>query len=147
MDNDFLQWLTQQQKLFAERRFDEMDLPRVEDEVFNAASEQVRDPVLASMKDIIKFFILFDYFPGYGEHIAASEAIQSGRAAIGWAFTHSPSLQATLSEEFPGLWVAVRDDMRELFEHYDHSPELVPTDNPYTLDQLLDEKVYPKHWD
>jgi hypothetical protein len=140
------QWLDRQQELFIERRFDEMDLHGVQTTVFAAARREILAPAESGLRALLKVFILFDYYPGYQEVIAATDAIFSARADIETALMRTLGLRQHLEEEFPRIWASVREQMVEMFWQQEVNPASIPETNPYVLEALLDVAIFPQNW-
>jgi hypothetical protein len=139
-DNDFALWAERQAALLRARRFDELDLDHLIEEVEDL-SRRERDAVESHVETIL-------------EHLLKLELSSAGRPRRGWLVTVdrqrarlarklTTTLRQHLEAELPALYAGLRRPVaRQLEKDGARSPSL-PSACPYTLEQILDPDWLP----
>jgi hypothetical protein len=139
-ESDFAAWAKQQARLLEERRFDELDLGHLIEEVADLATNQ-RHAVLSCARLILQHFLKLEYSPATWPRRGWQETIVAQRTDL------EERLTATLRRDLEAGLAAVygrarRDAARDL--RRDNVAETaLPNACPYTLDQILDPDWLP----
>jgi hypothetical protein len=137
---DFPLWAERQAALLRARRFDELDLDNLIEEVEDL-SRRERDTVESLVETIL-------------EHLLKLELSKADRPRRGWLVTVdkqrsklarklTTTLRNHLQTELPALYVGLRRPVARQLEKDGVSPDALPTACPYTLDQILDPDWFP----
>jgi hypothetical protein len=139
-DEDFPLWAERQGALLRARRFDELDLDNLIEEVEDL-SRRERDTVESHVETIV-------------EHLLKLELSRASRPRRGWAVTIdkqraklarklTTTLRNHLHAELQALYAGLRRPVARQLEK-DHVPaDALPAACPYTLDQILDPDWLP----
>jgi len=136
-DKDFAQWAADTADALRERRFDEVDVEHLVEEVEGLASKDFRE--LRSRLIILLMHLLKWQFQADGRSASWKATINIQRIDIEGILEASPSLRA-------------RIPLGTAFEKARKSAEMetmlasgtFPNHCPYTLDQILDESFWPE---
>lgn len=139
-EDDFTLWAERQAAILRARRFDELDLENLIEEVEDLGRRE-RDMVESRLETIL-------------EHLLKLELSNAGRPRRGWLVTLdkqraqlarklSTTLRNHLETALPALYAGLRRPVARQLEKDDLSPDALPAVCPYTLDQILDPDWYP----
>jgi hypothetical protein len=139
-EDDFPLWAERQAALLRAKRFDELDLDNLVDEVEDL-SRRERDAVESHVETVL-------------EHLLKLELSNAGRPRRGWLVTVdrqrvklarklTPTLRRHLEAELPALFVGLRRPVARQLEKDGMPPDALPAACPYTLAQILDPEWYP----
>jgi hypothetical protein len=139
-ENDFALWAERQAALLRAKRFDELDLENLIEEVEDL-SRRERDTVESYVETIL-------------EHLLKLELSSAGRPRRGWLVTVdkqrarlarklTTTLRNHLAAELPALYAGVRRPVARQLEKDSAPPDALPAACPYTLEQVLDPDWYP----
>jgi hypothetical protein len=139
-EDDFPLWAERQAALLRARRFDELDLENLIEEVEDL-SRRERDAVESHVETVL-------------EHLLKLELSRAGRPRRGWLVTVdkqrarlarklTTTLRNHLHSELPALYAGVRRPLARQLEGNHVSADALPAACPYTLDQILDPDWYP----
>jgi Domain of unknown function DUF29 len=141
-EEDFPLWAERQAALLRARRFDELDLENLIDEVEDL-SRRERDTVESHVETIL-------------EHLLKLELSNAGRPRRGWLVTVdkqraklarklTTTLRNHLEAELPALYAGLRRPVARQLEKDGVPLESLPPTCPSTLDQILDPDWFPKN--
>jgi len=137
---DFAAWAEQQARLLQERRFDELDLDHLIEEVADLATNQ-RHTVLSRARRILQHFLKLEYSPATWPRRGWKETIVTQRTDL------EERLTATLRRDLEGgladTYVRARRDAARDLKQDRVAERDLPTECPYTLDQILDPDWLP----
>lgn len=137
-DRDIYAWANENARLLQERRFDELDLTNLIDEVQDMARSEQRG-ILSHLKNLLMHLLKWE-FQAELRNKSWSTSVVNARLEI-----------EELIEESPSLRNAPAQDMAKA---YSHARKLAsketgfplskfPAECPYTLEQVLDEDWLP----
>jgi hypothetical protein len=139
-EEDFPLWAERQAALLRARRFDQLDLENLIEEVEDL-SRRERDTVESHGETIL-------------EHLLKLELSSATRPRRGWLVTVdrlraklarklTTTLRNHLEAELPALYAGLRRPVARQLEKNGVSPDTLPVACPYTLDQILDPDWLP----
>src|ERR687897_3018732 len=133
-DEDFCAWAERKARLLQERRFDQLDLDHLIEEVADLPKAE-RTAVLSRARWIMADFLKLEYSPAPWPRRGWKETVRTQRADFEEIL--SPTLRRELLAELAAVYGrARRNAARDLVE--DKVPEKeLPTACPYALDQIL----------
>jgi hypothetical protein len=139
-ESDFSAWAELQARLLNERRFDELDLDHLIEEVAELRKAE-RNAVLSRARQIMAHFLKLEYSPASRPRRGWQETVGTQRMDL--EETLSPTLRRELLAELDAIYVrARRSAARDLMQDGVAEQQL-PTACPYTLDQVLDPEWMP----
>lgn len=139
-ETDFHAWAEKQAELLRARRFDELDLAHLIEEVADLATYQ-RHSVVSRARRILQHFLKLEYSPASEPRRGWKETIVTQRTDL------EERLTASLRQELAGALAdtygrARRDAVRDLKPDQVSERDL-PVACPYTLEQVLDPDWLP----
>jgi hypothetical protein len=137
-ERDFCLWIEQQAELLRERRFDELDLANLVDEI-EALARRDKKAIKSNLVVLLTHLLKHDFQP---EQRSSSErgSIVEHRQRLRDDFEESPSLRPQAAEVFARAYA----DARERASAETGLPlRSFPRSSTYTLEQALDPKFLP----
>jgi hypothetical protein len=143
-DTDFVAWADEQARLLRERRFDQLDLDNLTEEVESLAGNH-RDALQAQIQRLLTALLKYAYTMGARDPERLWQI--SAREARNWVLDRvvdHPSLRRYLEAEFTFSYPrACRDAHDHLSDfHETHAP--FPDTCPWTLEQVLHQDFWPR---
>ena len=143
-DDDFYAWTQYQAEVLRtlrtrDNRFDREHLAEEVEDLGNS----YRDAVRSQVRRILLHSLKLGYSPARDPRSDWMDSIDDARAEIEDKLT--PSLRRDIEETLPRLYANARKRAgRDLETHGEHGAiGSLPTDCPYTIDQILAEDWYP----
>lgn len=132
-DDDFYVWIERQAALLRARRFEELDLDHLIEEVEGLARAAL-NAVLSSASVIIEHLLKLEHSPAMEPRGGAS--VREHRRRLRRELT--PRLRRLLAQALPGLYGEVRDDTAALLRAHGETAaaDALPDSCPYDLDRL-----------
>jgi ABC-type phosphate transport system auxiliary subunit len=141
-EEDFPLWAERQAAMLRARRFDELDLENLIEEVEDL-SRRERDTVESHVETIL-------------EHLLKLELSNAARPRRGWLVTIdkqraklarklTTTLRNHLEAELPTLYAGLRRPVARQLEKDGVSQDALPAACSYTLDQILDPDWFPNN--
>ncbi len=141
-DEDFFAWTRQQAQLLREKRFGDLDLGNLIDEVEGVGSSEKRE-LRSRLKVLLAHLLKWAFQPG-ARSSGWRGTIAHQREAIRRVSDDSPSLRPYPAEVFADAYLAARLlAARETGIDF----TLFPAQPPFTLAQALDEDFLPREPD
>ena len=135
-DADFYVWALEQAALLKERRFDELDLEHLIEEVEGLAESKL-DAVLSNASVVMEHLLKLQYSPAVDPRNGWRRTVREHRRRL--AIQLTPQLSRILEERLPDLFLGARDDaaagMRDYGEH--SAADAVPLTCPYGYDKVV----------
>jgi Domain of unknown function DUF29 len=139
---DFPLWAERQAALLRARRFDELDLGNLIEEVEDL-SRRERETVESHAETILEHLLKLAYSPAMRPRRGGLVTIDKQRARLARKLT--TTLRNHLEAELPALYAGLRRPLARQLEK-DHVPaDALPSVCPYALDQILDPDWYPEN--
>lgn len=141
-DIDFFAWTQEQARLLRERRFDDLDLENLIDEVESVGGsdkQQIENRLIVLVAHLLKW----KYQPG-ARTPSWQGSIREQRRRIKIVLRHSPSLKTYPSMVFADQYLGAR---LEASEDTGIDFMLFPDQCPFTIEQVLDDAFLPKQPD
>ena len=138
-EEDFPLWAERQGALLRARRFDELDLDNLVEEVEDL-SRRERDAVESHAETIIEHLLKLALSPAPRPRRGWLVTVDKQRAKLGRKLT--TSLGNHLRTELPQLYAGVRRPVARALAG-GRAKAALPAVCPYTLDQILDPDWYP----
>jgi hypothetical protein len=139
-DEDFPLWAERQAGLLRARRFDELDLDNLIDEVEDL-SRRERETVENHVETILEHLLKLALSPA--ERPRRGWLVMVDKQRVKLARELTPTLRNHLHAELPALHGGLRRPVARQLEK-DHVPaDALPAACPYTLDQILDPDWLP----
>lgn len=134
-DADFYAWALEQAALLKERRFDDLDLDNLIEEVEDLAGTKL-SRVLNNSRVVIEHLIKLQHSPASDPRNGWRRTVREHRRRVQTDLT--PRLRQILESEIPRIHAAARDDavagMRDFGENA--AADEVPADCPYGYDHV-----------
>jgi Domain of unknown function DUF29 len=133
--DDFYVWTQRQTELLRARRFDELDLENLIEEVAELG-EAVKKSVRSRVRTIIEHLLRLQHSPAPDPRPGWRETIRTQRDDLSDDLT--PALHHVLEQEIDGLYAQARSRAEgALRDHGEHAAaDALPEDCPYALDQI-----------
>ncbi len=138
---DFAEWALQTAELLRQRRFDEIDIDNVAEEIRSLGDSELRG-AKSQLRRMLMHMIKQEIQP---ERDGASwrASIAGARRETADAIEASPSLRRKLIERLPELYLQAREDARY---ETGASVDALPAECPFTLDQLMESDLTDLHF-
>jgi hypothetical protein len=137
-EEDFHEWALEQARLLRERRFEELDLDNLIEEVDDLARRDLQS-VRSRVRTIIEHLLKLEHSPAAEPRRGWDQTIVSQRRDLLDELT--PSLRAHVEAELPKLYDRTRRDTARVLRRHgeDAVADSLPDTCPYTLDQILSD--------
>ena len=134
-DEDFYVWAERQAELLRARRFDDLDLENLIEEVEGLADVK-RSAVLNNARVAIEHLLKLQHSPATDPRNGWRASIREHRRRLQIDLT--PRLRQILADDLPGLYAMARDDASAALRDHgeDAAAEALPATCPYTMDQI-----------
>jgi hypothetical protein len=134
-DQDFYVWTEIQAELLRQRRFDELDLDNLIEEV-EGLGDSKKSAVLSNASVIIEHLLKLQHSPAQDPRLGWSESIVEHRARLELELT--PRLRQILEDELPRIYAIVRRTTARKLQLYGENAAAaaLPATCPYSIDQI-----------
>jgi hypothetical protein len=134
-EQDFFAWVERQAALLRARRFDDLDLDPLIEEVEASARAEL-NAVLSDASVVIEHLLKLEHSPATGLQPGWRASVREHRRRLRRGLT--PRLRQLLASALPGLYREVRDDTAALLCDYGESAaaDALPEVCPYDLERL-----------
>ena len=134
-EEDFHVWVQNQAELLRDRRFDELDLANLIEEVEDLGRALERS-VRSRARSTIEHLLKLQYSPAQDPRLGWRATVRTQRSELLNDLT--PSLRRHLADNLPDLYARARHDAEgSLRDHGEHdAADALPTTCPYALDQI-----------
>ena len=134
-EQDFYVWTEQQTELLRQRRFEELDLANLIEEV-EGLGDAKKSAVLSNASVVIEHFLKLQHSPAHDPRAGWIDSVLEHRNRL--EFDLTPRLSQILKDELPRVYaVARRTADRSLRAHGEHAAaDRLPATCPYTADQI-----------
>ena len=139
-EEDFPLWAERQGALLRARRFDELDLENLIEEVEDL-SRQERRSVESYAETIIEHLLKLALSPS--ERSRRGWLVTVDKQRIRLARELTATLRNHLQAELPALYTGLRRPVARQLPRDQLPPDALPATCPYTLEQVLDTDWYP----
>jgi len=141
-EEDFYLWTQQQAKLLSERRFDELDLENLIDEVASVGKSDKRE-IESRLKMLLCHLLKWKYQPGARSN-GWTGTVREQRSRLARVLKDSPSLRSYPDEVFLDAYLGAR-----LLAAQEAGIDftLFPEAPPFTCSEALDEHYLPQEPD
>jgi hypothetical protein len=138
-ERDFCRWLEQQAALLRERRFDELDLANLIEEI-EAMARRDKKAIKSNLVVLLTHLLKHELQPEQRSSGWRGSIVEH-RRRLRYDFEESPSLRPHAAEVFARAYA----DAREQASAETGLPlRAFPKSSPYTLEQTLDSKFLPE---
>ena len=138
-DQDFYVWSQKQAELLRAGRFDELDLPRLIEEVEDLGANQRRD-VFSRSQRILQHLLKLQFSTAVEPRAGWQQTIEDQRDELELVLT--PTLRNELEQTLPERYARARKRAAKDLARYGEPADL-PPDCPYAVDQILDADWLP----
>jgi Domain of unknown function DUF29 len=134
-ETDFYVWAKNQAELLRGKRFEDLDLAHLIEEVEDLAGALER-AVRSRARTLMEHLLKLQYSPAQNPSLGWRATIRTQRSELLNDLT--PSLQRHLADNLPELYARARHDAEgSLRDHGEHgAADALPASCPYTLDQI-----------
>lgn len=141
---DFLLWTEEQAAFLRERKFDQLDIENLIDEVISMGKSEIRE-LESRMAVLLAHLIKWAWQPTMRYNSRSWEAtIRNQRGKIARLFRQMPSLKSKMEEPELEFWDSVWADARvDAASETGINYSVFPDGMPWTKEQILDEHWYP----
>jgi hypothetical protein len=143
-DDDFYAWTQYQADVLrslptSDNRFDR---EHVAEEIEDLGKNE-RDTVESQITRVLEHFLKLTYSPADRPRFGWMRSIVEARGSLRKKV--SPSLLRTAQDDFPALYLEAREQARLALREYggDNAAASLPSESPFTLDQVLHWGWYP----
>jgi hypothetical protein len=138
-ERDFFTWTQEQARLLRERRFDDLDLDNLVDEVESVGSSEKHE-IRRRLKVLLTHLLKWKFQPGL-RGVSWRRTIRQQREAIAEIIETSPSLRAYPSQvmrtAYTGASVSASEETGMMIG-------IFPEACPFSVDQILDLEFFPE---
>ena len=138
-DRDFYHWLCHQQDLLRQRRFEEIDLANLIEEIEDLGSELLHAVQSWTTQILVHLTCLTFALSSEPKRHWANE-IRTFRGSLHARLESSPSLRNKLAQSYDKLWRRARRDASAKLRA--DGVLSLPEQCPFTLEQVLDEDYF-----
>ena len=139
---DFVAWSERQAALIRQRRFDELDLENIAEEIEDLGKSR-RDQLETRMSRLIEHLLKLDVSRLYDPRRQWILSVNEHRRRIDKLLAKNPSLRATLPDVFADEWKSGAEMARAGLDDYDR--DMVPDEPSFELSDALDPNFIPEH--
>ena len=134
-EEDFFVWARNQAELLRDKRFDELDLANLIEEVEDLAGS-LKSAVRSRATTIMEHLLKLQHSPAQNPRLAWRATIRTQRTRLLNDLT--PSLRRHLADNLPELYARARHDTEGSLRDYGEqdAADALPATCPYTLDQI-----------
>ena len=137
-ETDFFLWTQEQAQLLREKRWSDLDLENLTEEVRSVGGSEKKE-VKSRLELLVMHLLKWKYQPGRRTPSWDSTILRQ-RIELIDLLEDSPSLKPYLREQFPKRYLGARlDAEKETGIAFD----LFPDECPFTLDEVMDHKFMP----
>jgi len=136
---DFFRWTQETAELIRQRRFDEIDLEHVAEEIEDIGKRDHRE-VRSRLIVLVVHLLRWQLRPERREASTWLRTINEQRTELQLVIEDSPSLQQIPAKQLP---VVYRSAVGQATKETGLSPRIFPADCPYTPEQILDDGFLP----
>jgi Domain of unknown function DUF29 len=137
-ERDFCLWLEQQAALLREKRFDELDLANLIEEI-EAMARRDRKATKSNLVVLLTHLLKHQFQPEQRSSGWRGSIVEH-RRRLRYDFEESPSLRSHAAEAFASAYADARE---QAAAETGLSLRTFPNSSPYTLEQTLDPKFLP----
>ena len=142
-DADFYTWTQEQAGFLRDRRFDKLDIDQLAEEIEDIGKSQRRElssRLAVVISHLLKLQIQTERTPSSEKSWRRS--IRDQRRALLQHLEENPGLKnpETMAKAVAFAWV---DGVRVALRETGLDPDLFPSDNPYSVEELLDVDYWP----
>jgi hypothetical protein len=138
-EDDFYLWTRHQVELLRARRFDELDLPHLIEEVEDLGTSQ-RKEVFSRSQQLLRHLLKLEHSPAAEPRRGWLDEVDDQRDEL--RLTITPSLRRELEQTLPERYAQARRRAAKDLAGHGEAAEL-PQECPYTVDQILDPDWRP----
>ena len=138
-ETDFFAWTQEQARLLRERRFDDLDLINLVDEVESVGGSEKRE-IMNRLAQLLGHLLKWKYQPGR-RGSSWTETIFEQREQLAAILETSPSLRGYFREQIGKRYTAAR---LLAAKETGIAFGLFPEQCPFSADQILDLRFYPE---
>jgi hypothetical protein len=138
-ETDFYEWTQQQARLLRERRFDDLDLDNLVDEVESVGSSEKRE-IRNRLTILLAHLLKWKFQPGLRGD-SWQETIDEQRRMLLDIVTTSPSLRPYLREQTTLMY---RGSRLKAAKQTRIALGVFPEQMPFTPEQVMDDEFYPE---
>jgi hypothetical protein len=139
-EEDFVLWAERQAALLRARRFDELDLDNLIEEVEDL-SRRERKSIESYVETILEDFLKLAFSPA--ERPRRGWLVMVDKQRVKLARELTATLREHLEAELPALYAGLRRPVARQLEKDRVPADALPAACPYILDQILDPDWYP----
>ena len=139
VDDDFALWIEEQVMLLRERRFDQLDLPPLIEEM-EGLVKNLRRELKSRLRNIMLHLLKWQYQPSRRTP-SWTNTLRNERHDIALLLADNPSLRRRVEEFSADRYQSA---VRHAVEQTGLPLKTFPVDLPYTTAQLLDEDYLPQ---
>lgn len=139
-EDDFALWADRQAAMLRDKRFDELDLENLIEEVEDLGRRE-RDMVESYVETILEHLLKLALSDAERPRRGWLATVDKQRAKLARKLT--TTLRNHLETELPALYAGLRRPVARQLEKDGVSLDALPTTCPYSLDQILDPDWYP----
>ena len=137
-ERDFCLWVEEQARLLRERRLEELDIANLVDEVESLGASERRS-VRNNLVVVLKHLLKYRYQPGRRSRSWLS-SVAEHRRRLRDDLETSPSLRPYARDRFEHCY---RDGRHQALIETGLTPDAMPNDPPWSLEQALDPDFLP----
>ena len=138
-DEDFYAWITATIELLRQRRFTEIDITHLAEELEDMGKRE-RRALESHIRNVTLHLLKWRYQP-YKRSVSWRQSIRNGRIEIQKLLRDSPSLASQIPQMVEDEYPAARADA---IDDTGLTEDTFPTQCPFTAEQVLDAEFWPE---
>lgn len=141
-NQDVTAWASEQAALLRAGRLSELDVEHIAEEIEEMGKGEMKS-LRSAIREALEHLLKLRYSPSFETRADWKESVAKQRVAIADSLEDSPGLKSKLPDLFDQAWKHARRFAIMGMEKYGESPA-VPEENPFMLEQVLDEDFFPE---
>jgi len=138
-EEDFYGWIQASIGLLQQKRFDEMDIEHLIEELEDMGNNK-KHALISRLAQLIFHLLKWQYQPDFRGR-SWEGSIKMQRMEIDELLKDNPSLKSKIKEEIP---ISYKKAKLLVQQETPIDLKILPKECPYTLEQCLDDEFYPK---
>jgi hypothetical protein len=137
-DKDFYAWTVQMAQALKSKALDQLDLEHLEEEMRIMGARE-KSELRSRLKRILQHLLKWEYQPNF-RGLSWELTITNQRLELEALLDDNPSLRPKIQSTLP---MAYRQALGEARKETGLSKNIFPTENPYSINQILDDSYFP----
>lgn len=142
-ETDFLLWTEQQANAIRANNLAALDREGLLEELESMANAE-RKALKSAIRNALAHLLKLQFTRADAPRAGWVAEVQKYREDIEFQLEDEPSLKRYIGNIFLTAWPQARSSVERSFEQYDETPTALPTDCPYSLEQVMSFNYLPE---